>query len=78
MADDRDNPIHLEPHTKDAALFPAHDEPIAPPPRRTVDKQSTEYMIKSGIAGGLAGCAVRVSYMLINWTSVDLFTRPKQ
>lgn len=45
--------------SKDAALFTAHDEPIALHPKRTVDKQSTEYMVKSGIAGGLAGCAVR-------------------
>lgn len=58
MADDNDNPLRLDPHTKSATLFPAHDEPIAPTPRRIVDKQSTEYMIKSGIAGGLAGCAV--------------------
>lgn len=27
-------------------------------PRRVVDKQSYEYIVKSGIAGGLAGCAV--------------------
>ena len=27
-------------------------------PRRKVDKRSTEYVIKSGLAGGLAGCAV--------------------
>jgi hypothetical protein len=28
-------------------------------PARKVDKQSAEYLIKSGLAGGLAGCAVR-------------------
>lgn len=28
-------------------------------PRRIVDKQSTEYVVKSGIAGGLAGCAAK-------------------
>ena len=28
--------------------------------RRKVDKQSAEYIVKSGIAGGLAGCAVRM------------------
>ncbi len=27
-------------------------------PARTVDKQSPEYLLKSGFAGGLAGCVV--------------------
>ena len=26
---------------------------------RKLDKQSPEYLLKSGLAGGLAGCAVR-------------------
>jgi hypothetical protein len=29
---------------------------------RKVDKKSSEYLVKSGIAGGIAGCAVRTSH----------------
>lgn len=32
------------------------------PGREKVDKQSLEYILKSGLAGGLAGCAVCVIY----------------
>ncbi|KAF2869896.1 ADP,ATP carrier protein [Massariosphaeria phaeospora] len=32
-----------------------------PPPRRKVDKQSAEYLLKSGLAGGLAGCAAKTA-----------------
>ena len=31
--------------------------------RQVVDKRSREYILKSGLAGGLAGCAVRVGYI---------------
>lgn len=48
--------------TSDATTIRAADNAAVtargPVPRRVVDKQSTEYIIKSGIAGGLAGCAV--------------------
>jgi hypothetical protein len=32
-------------------------------PSQKVDKQSAEYLIKSGVAGGLAGCAVMLSIL---------------
>ena len=45
---------------KATALCPTDDEAVLPrrkPPPK-LDKQSTEYVLKSGLAGGLAGCAV--------------------
>jgi len=46
---------------RNAALCPTDDDAILP--RRSaainkLDKRSTEYILKSGLAGGLAGCAV--------------------
>lgn len=41
--------------------FPTDSDVIVPRrdgPRKQIDKQSTEYILKSGLAGGLAGCAV--------------------
>jgi solute carrier family 25 (mitochondrial carrier protein), member 16 len=40
----------------DPKICPTDDEAIVP--KRQMDKQSWEYIIKSGVAGGLAGCAV--------------------
>ncbi|PSN72730.1 mitochondrial carrier [Corynespora cassiicola Philippines] len=45
--------------TDEAAVVPAKDKKdnmASDSPRRKVDKRSTEYVIKSGLAGGLAGC----------------------
>lgn len=44
------------------AICPTDSDVIVPKregPRRQLDKQSTEYILKTGLAGGLAGCAVR-------------------
>jgi solute carrier family 25 protein 16 len=61
----------LSAHTKrqQPLLYPADADPIISSkekmasagqgPARKVDKQSPEYLLKSGLAGGLAGCAVR-------------------
>lgn len=38
------------------AKCPANDEAVGP--RKKVDKQSFDYLWRSGTAGGLAGCAV--------------------
>jgi solute carrier family 25 protein 16 len=32
------------------------------PGKKRTDKKSTEYLIKSGLAGGFAGCAVRLRH----------------
>jgi hypothetical protein len=32
---------------------------------KKIDKHSLDYVIRSGIAGGLAGCAVRILYAAI-------------
>lgn len=58
--------VHREPaicSTDDDAVIPKREAA-----RRTLDKRSWEYIVKSGLAGGFAGCAVcRVISM------VDLF-----
>lgn len=58
-------------HTKrqQSPLYPTDDEPttagkdkmvsVVQSPSMKMDKQSAEYLVKSGLAGGLAGCAVR-------------------
>ena len=49
---------------KEPAICPTDDDAIVPPrpqnrhPQAKLDKKSWEYIIKSGVAGGLAGCAV--------------------
>ena len=48
---------------KEPAICPTDDDAIVPEnknknPRTKLDKSSWEYIIKSGVAGGLAGCAV--------------------
>jgi len=60
-------PAHAE--RQQPLLYPADADPIksgtekmastGQGPARKVDKQSPEYLLKSGLAGGLAGCAVR-------------------
>ena len=45
----------------DPRVCPTDDEVIVPKPkdvRHATDRKSWEYITKSGIAGGLAGCAV--------------------
>ncbi|KAI9726787.1 MAG: hypothetical protein M1828_000643 [Chrysothrix sp. TS-e1954] len=46
---------------KEPAICPTDDDAVVPRrsmPRK-LDKQSTEYILKSGLAGGLAGCAAK-------------------
>ncbi|KAL9049779.1 MAG: hypothetical protein Q9162_007026 [Coniocarpon cinnabarinum] len=43
--------------TDSDAVLPRHDRDRGPPKR--IDKQSPTYLLKSGIAGGLAGCAAK-------------------
>ena len=43
--------------TREGSSLPG--DPLTEPTKRKVDKQSLEYVVKTGIAGGLAGCAVR-------------------
>lgn len=43
------------------AIRPADGEAVAVP-RKKVDKQSWDYVWRSGMAGGLAGCAVRSGF----------------
>lgn len=44
---------------KTPAICPTDDDAIVPSrPKTQLDKKSWEYLIKSGVAGGLAGCAV--------------------
>jgi hypothetical protein len=45
---------------RDPKICPTDDEAIIPKSeaRKRLNKQSWEYIIKSGVAGGLAGCAV--------------------
>jgi hypothetical protein len=55
---------------KEPAICPTDDDAIVPPrPQQAqLDKKSWEYIIKSGVAGGMAGCAVRhISYTESNW-----------
>lgn len=42
--------------SKDAAICPTDDETVTP--RKRPSKQSVDYLWRSGLAGGLAGCAV--------------------
>jgi hypothetical protein len=41
---------------RDAAVCPTDDEAVTP--RKQWDKQSVDYLWRSGLAGGMAGCAV--------------------
>jgi hypothetical protein len=43
---------------RDPTICPTDDEAIVP--KAALNKQSWEYVVKSGVAGGLAGCAVRL------------------
>ena len=43
--------------TVEPAICPKDDGAIAPT-RKVVDKQSWDYVWRSGLAGGMAGCAV--------------------
>lgn len=46
----------------DPALCPTDDDAIAPK-RKSPEKRSLEYVWRSGLAGGLAGCAVRLYHL---------------
>lgn len=43
----------------EVAICPTDDEAVVP--RKQVDKQSFDYLWRSGTAGGLAGCAVSLA-----------------
>lgn len=52
--------IETQPAGNSPAICPTDQDSVTPQRqnvRAKIDKQSTEYIIKSGIAGGLAGCA---------------------
>lgn len=52
---------HAESTPDTAGICPTDSDALVPRKEtHKVDKQSTEYIIKTGIAGGLAGCAVRL------------------
>jgi len=54
------SPLEATPDT--ANICPTDTDAIIPRKQKhKVDKQSTEYIVKSGLAGGLAGCAVRIA-----------------
>lgn len=45
-------------HKKDPAVCPTDDEALTP---RTQSTRSWDYVWRSGVAGGMAGCAVSLS-----------------
>lgn len=49
------------------AVCPTDDEAVVP---RKVDKQSLDYLWRSGTAGGVAGCAVRTKN-LYTWVHLE-------
>ena len=55
-------PAHHRATNRDPKLCPTDAEAIVPnregQKKKKLDKQSWEYVSKSGIAGGIAGCAV--------------------
>ncbi|KAL1849691.1 hypothetical protein VTK73DRAFT_9830 [Phialemonium thermophilum] len=46
--------------TKDAAVCATDDEAVVPR-KRPVDKRSFDYLWRSGVAGGVAGCAAKTA-----------------
>lgn len=66
--------------SKDAvAICPSDHEAVVP--RKKVDKQSFDYLWRSGTAGGLAGCAVSLAHGIGAMPSTAnrrLTYRPKQ
>lgn len=48
-------------------VCPTDDEARVPRAKAFKDKRSLEYVWRSGVAGGLAGCAVRGSPLLSVW-----------
>lgn len=52
---------------REPAICPTDDEhgSIAADKHRKVDKQSWDYLWRSGVAGGFAGCAVRLTFLLV-------------
>lgn len=53
-------PSDSGPEARTTFLSASGDIPVSTEqkPRKKLDKQSVEYVLKSGLAGGLAGCAV--------------------
>jgi hypothetical protein len=61
-------PTHQRTTNRDPKLCPTDAEAIVPKregQKKQLDKQSWEYVAKSGIAGGAAGCAVSKLFQLI-------------
>jgi solute carrier family 25 protein 16 len=61
-----------QPSAREPKICPTDDEAIVPKrdPKRKLNKQSWEYVIKSGVAGGLAGCAVWLSFAFVSITFI--------
>lgn len=54
----RDVPREVVAPKKDPAVCPTDDEAQIPRPKESKDKRSLDYVWRSGVAGGMAGCAV--------------------
>lgn len=51
-------------YQREPAICPTDEGSVVPkkhPEKRKLDKRSWEYIVKSGIAGGFAGCAVSIT-----------------
>src|ERR1700761_3660388 len=64
-------------------LFPRPDTPVTLTGKgahgpKELDKRSLDYILRSGFAGGLAGCAVRVGEWFHASGDTDLHYRPRQ
>ena len=52
-----------------APICPTDGDAIVP--AKKLDKKSAEYLVKSGLAGGFAGCAVRIYHCLYPCQTMD-------
>jgi hypothetical protein len=72
--------VHAEPRAlartrqRQPVLCPTDADAIVPDSKPKLDKHSLEYVVKSGIAGGLAGCAVRFGILSYNTIAINLYT----
>ena len=61
---DRSRDITMaKPRSQQPAIYSTDSESVTPKvdtPSKTIQKQSWDYVIRSGTAGGLAACAVRM------------------
>ena len=54
------------PHNRDVPPSSSSASFTSPPKKKTIDKQSVDYVLRSGLAGGLAGCAVSARSLLVS------------